>query len=208
MHEHRSTAAPPPRSTSANRTTLPARVYTDPEWFAAEMDRIFAGMWLGACRIEQIASRGDFVRRDVAGASVLIVGDGQGSARAFHNVCRHRGTRLCDRENGSFAGSIQCPYHGWTYDLQGRLIGAPQMDEVEGFRRDQYPLHAVACDVWDGHVFINMAGSPSPLTDHLGQLPSRFVPWRMTELRMVRRVEYDVKANWKLIVQNYNECLH
>ncbi len=193
---------------TAARTTLPARVYVEPEWFSSEMERIFAGMWLAACRTDQIAARGDFVRRDVAGASVLIVGDGQGGARAFHNVCRHRGTRLCDLERGAFSSSIQCPYHGWTYDLQGRLIGAPQMDEVEGFARDHYPLHTVACDVWDGHVFINLAPLPPPLAGHLGELPTRFAPWRMGELRMVHRVEYVVKANWKLIVQNYNECLH
>ena len=172
------------------------------------MDRIFAGMWLGACRVDQIASRGEFVTREVAGASVIIVGDGQGGARAFHNVCRHRGTRLCDGESGAFATSIQCPYHGWTYDLEGRLIGAPQMDAVEGFAREHYPLRAVACAVWDGHVFINLAESPSPLAEHLGELPSRFAPWRMSELKMVHRAEYNVKANWKLIVQNYNECLH
>src|SRR5918996_2427067 len=185
---------------TAVHVTLPARVYTDPAWFASEMDRIFAAMWLGVCRIDRIAARGDFVRRDVAGASVLIVGDGQGGARAFYNVCRHRGTRLCDSAGGAFAGSIQCPYHGWTYDLQGRLIGAPQMDEVAGFNRDDFPLRAVACEVWDGHVFINLADSPAPLTAHLGDLPARFAPWRMHELRTVHRLEYHLNANRKLIL--------
>ena len=113
---------------SPARHTLPSRVYTDADWYADDMERIFASMWLAVCRIDQIEARGGFVRRDVAGASVLIVGDGEGGARAFHNVCRHRGTRLCATETGRFAGSIQCPYHGWTYDLQCRLIGAPQMD--------------------------------------------------------------------------------
>jgi Rieske 2Fe-2S family protein len=190
------------------RRTLPGRCYTDPAWFAAEMDRIFAAMWLAVCRLDQIASRGAFVRRDVAGASVLIVGDGRAGARAWYNVCRHRGTELCNRDSGSFTGAIQCPYHAWTYDLEGRLIGAPQMDEVEGFAREDYPLRGVACEVWDGHVFINMAEMPPPLATQLGELPARFRPWRMGELRMVHRAEYDVNANWKLIVQNYNECLH
>ncbi len=190
------------------RRTLPARYYTDPEWFAAEMEHIFSAMWISAGRIDHMPSRGSFLRRDVAGASVLIVGDGRRGARAFYNVCRHRGTRLCTADTGAFAGSIQCPYHGWTYDLDGRLIGAPQMDEVEGFRRDDHPLRSVACEVWDGHVFISFAASPAPLAAQLGELPARFAPWRMRELRMVRRVEYDVEANWKLIVQNYNECLH
>jgi Rieske 2Fe-2S family protein len=192
-----------------DRQTLPARYYHDPAWFRAEMDRVFAGMWVHAGRLEQLATRGAFVRREVADASVLIVGDGQGGARAFHNVCRHRGTRLCAETDGRFTGSLQCPYHAWTYDFDGRLIGAPLMDDVAGFRRDDYPLHAVACDVWDGHVFINLAASSAPpLHEHLRDLPERFAPWRMHELRRVHRVEYDVGANWKLIVQNYNECLH
>ena len=196
-----------PPSTTA-RHTLPAHYYTDAAWFDTELDRIFAGMWIHACRVEDVARRGEFVRRDVAGASVLIVGDGAGGARAFHNVCRHRGTRLCDAHDGTFAGSIQCPYHAWTYDLEGRLIGAPLMDDVDGFDRREYPLQPVACAMWDGHIFIHMGKSPGPLEEQLRDLPSRFAPWRMQELRRVRRLEYDVRANWKLIVQNYNECLH
>jgi Rieske 2Fe-2S family protein len=190
------------------RHTLPAHYYTDRAWFDAEMDRIFAGMWIAACRLDHLSRRGGFVRRDVAQASVLIVGDGVGGARAFHNVCRHRGTRLCTAAEGVFAGSIQCPYHAWTYDLEGRLIGAPLMDDVDGFKREDYPLRQVACEVWDGHVWINLAEAPSPLRDQLGDLPARFAPWQMHDLTMVHRIEYDVRANWKLIVQNYNECLH
>jgi Rieske 2Fe-2S family protein len=190
------------------RTTLPGQHYTDPAWFEAEMARVFGTMWIHAGRLEQVSQRGAFVRRDIYDASILIVGDEQGGARAFHNVCRHRGTRLCDAPEGTFPGSIQCPYHAWTYDLAGLLIGAPLMEHVDGFRRENYPLRAVACEVWDGHVFVNLGDAPSPLAKQLHDLPARFAPWRMSELRMVRRVEYDVRANWKLIVQNYNECLH
>jgi Rieske 2Fe-2S family protein len=193
---------------TAARRTLPARCYTDREWFDREMQAIFATMWIAVCRLDQIAARGSFVRRDVAGASVLIVGDGHGAATALHNVCRHRGTRLCVESQGTFAGSIQCPYHAWTYDLDGRLIGAPLMDDVEGFSRADYPLRRVACDVWDGHVFINLGDEPPALLTQLHDLPARFGPWRMRELRTVHRVDYEVAANWKLIVQNYNECLH
>ncbi len=190
------------------RLTLPGRFYTDSSWFEAEMERIFASMWIAAGRAEDVAARGAFLRIDVAGASVLIVGDGRGGIRAFHNVCRHRGTRLCDEERGAFAGSIQCPYHAWTYDLEGTLIGAPLMDDVDGFGRAEFPLRRVAFDEWDGHLFINLASNPPPLRTQLGDLPERFAPWRMRELRRVRRVTYDVRANWKLFVQNYNECLH
>ena len=190
------------------RLTLPARYYTDRAWFDAEMEKIFATMWLNVGRLDQLAGRGAFVRRDVANASVLLIGDGKGGVRAFHNVCRHRGTRLCVAMDGTLPGSIQCPYHAWTYDLEGRLIGAPLMDDVAGFCRDDYPLQRVACEVWDGHLFINLAHDPPPLATQLHDLPARFAPWQMQDLRMVHRAEYAVAANWKLIVQNYNECLH
>ena len=188
--------------------TMPARAYTDPSWFAEEMERVFARMWLAAGRAAELDRPGAFITRDVAGASVLIVRANDGSVVAFQNVCRHRGTRLCIEQHGTFQGSIQCPYHAWTYGLDGRLMAAPQMDDVAGFERAEYPLHAVACDTWDGHIFINLAPQPAPLGEQLADLPSRFAPWRMADLRRAHRIEYDVATNWKLVVQNYNECLH
>lgn len=188
--------------------TLPARAYTDARWFADEMDRVFASMWIAVGRAAELDRTGAFIKREVAGASVLIVRAADGTVKAFYNVCRHRGTRLCVDDHGVFQGRIQCPYHAWTYDLDGRLLAAPQMEEVDEFDRGDYPLRPVACDTWDGHVFINLAPQPPPLGDQLADLPSRFAPWRMQELRMAHRIEYDVATNWKLVVQNYNECLH
>jgi Rieske 2Fe-2S family protein len=195
-------------SRSALRTTLPARAYTEASWFTVEMDRIFAGMWLAAGRADQLERSGAFIRVDVAGASVLIVRGTDGSIHAFHNVCRHRGTQLCTTNHGTFHGSIQCPYHAWTYGLDGRLMAAPLMDEVAGFDRSDFPLRKVACAIWDGHIFINLSAAPEPLTAQLGELPARFSSWHMQDLRRAHRIEYDVATNWKLIVQNYNECLH
>jgi glycine betaine catabolism A len=195
-------------SSRAHRMTLPAAAYTDAAWFANEMERVFARMWLAAGRATELNRPGAFIRREVAGASVLIVRGNDGAVRAFHNVCRHRGTRICTETEGTFQGSMQCPYHAWTYGLDGRLMAAPQMDEVEGFGRSEFPLRAVACDTWDGHVFINLSASPEPLPAQLADLPARFAPWRMQELRVAHRIEYDIATNWKLVVQNYNECLH
>jgi Rieske 2Fe-2S family protein len=193
---------------AALHETLPAQVYTDPDWFRVEMEGIFAAMWIAAGRVDDAPAAGTFVRRSVAGADVLIVRDQSGALRAFHNVCRHRGTALSAEDEGRFAVSIQCPYHAWTYGLDGHLIAAPMMDEVEGFDRAAHGLVAVACDVWDGHVFLNLSDAPVPLEVQLRDLPARFAPWCMGDLRRVHRVVYDVRANWKLIVQNYNECLH
>jgi glycine betaine catabolism A len=195
-------------SPRAARMTLPARAYTDPQWFGGEMDRLFARMWLAAAREGELDGAGSFVTREVAGAGVLIVRTTDGSIRAFHNVCRHRGTRICVAAHGTFQGSIQCPYHAWTYALDGRLLAAPQMDESAGFDRSEFPLRGIACETWDGHVFINLTAQAPPLRDQLADLPARFAPWQMQDLRLAHRIEYEVAANWKLVVQNYNECLH
>jgi phenylpropionate dioxygenase-like ring-hydroxylating dioxygenase large terminal subunit len=192
----------------ADAHTLPARFYADPACFSHEMEALFRRMWICAGRLEEIERSGQYVLRDVAGDSVIVTRTGGGEVRAFHNVCRHRGTRLCTDVTGTLPGSIQCPYHAWTYALDGRLIGAPHMDEVPHFRKEDYPLHAVQADVWDGHLFLNVSASPAPLSSQLADLPSKFQSWRMQDLRLGHRIVYDVRANWKLIIQNYNECLH
>ncbi len=188
--------------------TLPARYYTDPALFQVEMDDLFGRMWFYAARSEEIARPGQFLVRELNGHNIIVTRNAAGRVNAFHNVCRHRGTRMCTEAAGQFAGSIQCPYHAWTYDLDGRLIGAPHMEEVPHFRKADYPLHGVHADEWDGHVFLNVAASPETLADQLGPLVDKFRTWRMQDLRLGRRIVYDVKANWKLIIQNYNECLH
>ena len=188
--------------------TLPARYYTDPSLFRAEMDRLFGRMWVCAGRSEQAGRPGQFFVREINGRNIVITRSASGTPRAFHNVCRHRGTRICSEEVGQFAGSIRCPYHAWTYDLDGRLIGAPHMEDVPHFDKAEYPLLAVDADEWDGHVFVTLRDNPPPLRAQLGDLCAKFRDWRMQDLRLGRRIVYDVRANWKLIIQNYNECLH
>ncbi len=191
--------------------TLPAPFYTDANYFNRELEALYRAMWICAGRAEEIARPGQFVLREVAGDSIIVTRAADGRVHAFHNVCRHRGTRLCTEASGQFQGSIQCPYHAWTYGLDGRLVGAPHMDEVPHFRKEDFPLHGVGAEVWDGHLFINLNldnGKAPPLSKQLADLPDKFRSWRMEDLRLGRRIVYDVKANWKLIVQNYNECLH
>jgi Rieske 2Fe-2S family protein len=189
-------------------STLPAAYYVDAEFFKREMDTLFGRMWICAGRTEQVERPGQFFVREVLGESLIITRGPSSRVNAFYNVCRHRGTKLCTDEAGTFAGSIQCPYHAWTYDLDGRLIGAPHMEEVPHFRKEEYPLHHVHADVWDGHMFLNLARDPQPLSAQLADLPPKFRPWRMEDLRLGHRIVYDVKANWKLLIQNYSECLH
>ena len=155
-------------------------------------------MWLWAGRAQDLPKPGDFFVREVAGANVIVVRGEDGAVRAFHNTCRHRGTLLCAEESGAFPGRIRCPYHAWTYDLAGRLVGAPHMDKVEGFREEDHPLGAVATAEWDGHVFMNLGDAPIPFVRHAQDLVDRLRPWRMEELVRVERRVYPVRANWKL----------
>ena len=193
---------------SSGITTLPATYYTDPAHFAAELEHIYFDMWLCAGRTEQIPEPGSYFVRRIGNASVIILRDADGTVRAHHNVCRHRGTMLCGDTEGRFAGRIQCPYHAWTYGLDGTLVSAPHMEKVVGFREADYPLRGVAVDTWDGHIFVNLSEHPTPFADHVVGLPAKFRPWGMEELRLVERRVYALKANWKLIIQNYSECLH
>jgi len=139
-------------------------------------------MWLAAGRAAELDRPGTFITRDVAGASVLLVRGPDGRLQGFHNVCRHRGTRLCVTDAGTFAGSIQCPYHAWTYGLDGALLAAPQMDEAVGFTKADYPLRPVACETWDGHIFINLSDEPPPLWEQIRGLPQQTMHRRGAEL--------------------------
>jgi glycine betaine catabolism A len=193
--------------------TLPRRFYADPDFYRAELDRFYFRRWICAGRADQIPRAGDFFTRTLADENVIVTRDASGEIHALFNVCRHRGTRLCERGEGHFVDRIQCPYHAWTYDLSGRLLAAPHMPP--GFCKEDYPLHRAGCEVWDGHIFVHLgqaaAGGPGRaggLREQLADLPERFAAWRMGELRLGRRIVYDVKANWKLVVLNYNECLH
>ncbi len=188
--------------------SLPGRFYTDHEIYRAELERFFLGMWIHAGRAEEVPASGDYVLREVAGESVIVTRAGDGAIHAHYNVCRHRGTRLCEQASGNFGGHIHCPYHAWAYDLDGRLVAAPQMDGLPHFRKEDYPLVPVAADVWDGHLFLNLGECPGPLSAQLADLPAKFTAWGMGELRLGKRTVYDVDANWKLLIQNYSECLH
>jgi glycine betaine catabolism A len=193
-------------------TTLPRPFYADPGFYDRELERFYFARWICAGRADQIPNPGDYFIRTLRDESVIITRDGSGAIHAMFNVCRHRGTRICEQMEGHFVDRIQCPYHAWTYDLAGRLLAAPHMEP--GFRKDDYPLHRAGCEVWDGHIFIHLGGGATPIADlpplwtQLADLPDRFAPWHMQDLRLHRRIVYDVRANWKLIVLNYNECLH
>jgi Rieske 2Fe-2S family protein len=188
--------------------TLPREYYASQAVFSSEAERIFYAGWVCVGRAEQIARPGDYFLAQLIGESIIVVRDREGQAHAFFNVCRHRGTRMCTEESGHFAGSIQCPYHAWTYGLDGHLLAARHMQETPGFDKRDYPLRSIALAEWEGFLFLNLAPDPEPFERVFAPLIDKFPAWRMPTLRRARRIEYDVQANWKLIVQNYSECYH
>jgi len=137
-----------------------------------------------------------------------LLRDREGTARGFHNACRHRGTELCSQASGQFERSIRCPYHSWTYALDGSLIGAPNMKDVEGFRAADHSLVPVAVAEWAGFIFFNLDSEPMSFKEAFAPLLNRFGPWALDELLPAERRSYTVKANWKLIFENYSECYH
>jgi Rieske 2Fe-2S family protein len=187
--------------------TLPQRYFVSPEIFAEELQKILATNWVLVGHQSQLAKPGDYFLADVAGESLIVVKDQRSTIRAFYNVCRHRGARLCEEENGH-AAAIQCPYHAWTYALDGRLLGAPHMDETPGFNKTEYPLKPARLGLWEGLIFLNLGEATASLEKWFEPLNGKFSPWNLAALRSAKRLEYDVKANWKLIFQNYSECYH
>jgi glycine betaine catabolism A len=188
--------------------TLPRRYYVDPDIFAEEFERIFTRRWLCVGREAQLAQPGDYFLQPIGSESIIVLRDRAGGYRAYYNVCRHRGTRLCEEATGRFAETIQCPYHAWTYALDGRLIGAPSSAEIEGFTKGDYPLHQVAIECWEGFLFINLAEDPEPFATAYERLLGRFSRFNLPNLAVARTIEYDVHSNWKLLFQNYSECYH
>jgi Rieske 2Fe-2S family protein len=178
------------------------------EILAEEQERIHARSWNCVGRSSRLGESGDYLVATVADELIIVVRDRQRVLHAFFNVCRHRGTRICREESGRFPETIQCPYHAWTYGTDGRLIGAPHMQEVEGFDKADYSLHAAAITEWEGFVFVNLAEEPEPFPRAWSPMVGRLERFGLSGLRIGHRVTYDVRANWKLVFQNYSECLH
>ncbi|HET7600704.1 MAG TPA: aromatic ring-hydroxylating dioxygenase subunit alpha [Gemmatimonadales bacterium] len=205
--------------------TLPRACYFSPEIFAREKERIFCREWVCVGREEEIPAPGDYLLLELAGESVLVVRTAAGAVRGFYNVCRHRGSRLVldapakpgplDRPgpSGRFAGAIRCPYHAWTYTLDGALRTAPFLDEGDLVCKADLPLHAVAVEAWGGFLFANLtpgeaAAEGRTLAAQLARVPERLARYPLAQLRTARRIRYEVQANWKVLVENYNECYH
>ncbi|MFJ5262667.1 aromatic ring-hydroxylating dioxygenase subunit alpha [Streptomyces sp. NPDC088387] len=196
-------------------TTLPGLYYTDPEIFRQEQEHLFESMWFCAVRSADLATPGAFRTVQVGRENVLITRTRKGVLRAHLNICRHRGARLCTEESGEVRRNIQCPYHAWTYDLDGRLIAAPNLVKMPDVDRDAHGLHKVALREWLGYAWVCLADEPPSFeetvmgaaVERLGD-PAAIEQYGTQDLALGKRITYDVKANWKLIVENFMECYH
>ncbi len=217
--------APPavqPPSTPALLATLPGDNYVNDAIFAAEQERIFEDMWFCAVRSSDLALPGKFKKVQVGRESVLLIRGRDGLLRAFLNVCRHRGAQLCsdsDGAEGQVKRNLRCPYHSWTYALDGRLMAAPNIgtltdDAGAPIDRYKFGLVPVALTEWLGYAWVCLSDTPPPFEDVMAETSKTLGDsdainrYGIGGLDVGHRVVYDVAANWKLIVENFMECYH
>jgi phenylpropionate dioxygenase-like ring-hydroxylating dioxygenase large terminal subunit len=203
------------RSDALFLSTFPGRYYYDPAIFEQEQERLFSAMWYYACRADEVPHAGSYRVVTVGRESIVVARDRDGALHAFLNVCRHRGARLCSSASGQLKGSIQCRYHAWTYGLDGRLIGAPNVMSDERFDRTAYGLLPVALHAWEGLVFLNLSDNPPPFEQQLNDPRVQefgdvapYERYQIGRLKVAQTITYDVRANWKLIIENTLECYH
>ena len=185
---------------------LPAACYTDPAFHEREFERIFAAGWVMVGRADRAAQPGDWFTAEFGRARIIVTHDDTGTLRAFGNACSHRGTPLV--EGQGHCRTLVCPYHAWTFGLDGQLLGAPGMKEALGFDPADHPLKSVRLDTWGGFVFVCLSPTAPGLAEWLGDLPQRLAMYGLEHMRLARRVEYDLACNWKVWVENFMEGYH
>jgi glycine betaine catabolism A len=209
------TAADGPALPDSLRRTFPGARYTDPAEFAREQEQIFEKLWYNVCRAADLPTPGAFRTFQVGRESVLLTRGRDGAVHAFLNVCRHRGAQLCTQDSGELHRAIRCGYHAWTYDFDGRLIAAPNMADMPDIDKASFGLHQVHLREWLGYLWVCLAADPpsfeaevqGAVVTRLGDLDS-IEHYDVANLALAHRVRYDVRANWKLLVENFMECYH
>ena len=186
---------------------LPKRAYHDPAILDWERANIVRRDWIMVAREEDAPDPGTYVLVELDDDPLIVVRGRDGVLRAFHNICRHRGTAVAEEPCGKVV-RFQCPYHAWIYDLDGSLIRAKHTDDLDAFSFADYGLAEVRLETWQGFVFLNLDSAPVSLRDQLGDLVEHWDRFDFTSLRRAKRIEYEVRANWKFIAENYSECYH
>ena len=184
---------------------LPRGFYHDPALYAAEMRTIWQGGWIFAGLAIEVPNAGDFLTLSIDGSSILVIRDDDGEVRAFHNVCRHRGTQLCRIESGHVR-AIVCPYHSWTYSSRGELLSCAGMDEVAD--KSRLGLKAVHAEVVAGLIYVSLAATPPSFAGLSERFGETGASQGFEQARIAKVIDYEVEANWKLVWENNRECFH
>lgn len=186
--------------------TLPSHAYFDTDWYAREQRTIWARNWVAVGRLNDLKP-GSMRRHRIGAASVILCRAADGALSAFHNMCRHRGAALCAEDEQPLGKLITCRYHAWSYAAtDGRLVATGHAHPTEDFRKDDHGLVPVSVTVWEGFVFLNLSQNPGPLMPDMGL--DYLTNWPMETLITGHRAVKDMKCNWKVFWENYNECLH
>jgi nitrite reductase/ring-hydroxylating ferredoxin subunit len=194
------------RATLEAAWTLPPHAYTDPEVWEREVERIFHHDWVCVARADQLPEPGDQLAVDLVGQPIVLTRDEAGRIRALSNVCRHRAMPLVD---GRASGRrLVCPYHLWSYELDGSLHTTPLMEGCVDFDRDDHRLPELAVELWEGFVFVSLAADPEPLGPALEPLRRRIAGYGMGDLVVADTIEFESPWNWKLLVENFMEAYH
>ena len=189
-------------------SSLPGWVYSDPEFFAAEMERVIRPAWQIVCHASEIPNRGDWRTVEYLGESIIVVRGDEGTVRAFSNVCRHRGSRLVDG-NAGCARKLVCPYHAWSYGLDGSLVGVPGQADYAGLDKAKLGLVPIEQETWRGFIFVRLtAGGPS-VAQMMACYEAEIEPYRFEDLQAIGRVTLRPRdVNWKNVSDNYSDGLH
>ena len=195
------------RQPTAAASLLPPFVYHDPAVLEYELEAWFANGWICVGREEDIQLSGEYFLTRMTEENIIVVRDNDNSIRAFFNFCRHRGATLVTESPGRVP-RFQCPYHAWVYDLDGHLHMPRHCDMLENFDLDEWGLVPVAVETWQGFIFLNLGGEAGPLSGFLADMVDFFDRFDLGALRRGAQIDYDVRANWKAIIENYSECYH
>jgi len=202
----RSEAIAEVRKPLTQASNLPPYCYTSKEWYDLEVDRVWLRSWLLIGRLEEVPNPGDYLCVTIVRQPLIMVRGQDGTVRVLSAICRHKGCVVAQGSGHSRAFS--CPYHGWTYNLDGALLNAPGMSEAENFNRRDFGLVPVATQVWGGFVFANLSADPEPLMASLREVTERFESYRFEDMCVVRKAVNRLDANWKLWLENSREGYH
>ncbi len=192
----------------ARSFSLRKEAYVELPWFNADIEAVMARTWQWVCHVEKLRQPGSYVTAEIAGRPIAIVRDREGTLRAFYNVCKHRAHELLSGEGQTTR--IMCPYHAWVYKLDGQLVRAPHTEQLDAFDPKEICLDRVQVEEFCGFIYVNLDPKAQPLKDISGDLETEIRHWApdIEDLKFAHRLTYDIKSNWKNVVDNFLECYH